>query len=224
MKRLLVAMLLATLVASSSGCCIIDKLLHCPCGRWRGGGCGPCCDECAPCCGSDCEYTNGWTSHDGTWTEGTYNNAPSYDGPVYQDSRARPTNGSRNVQASYNARASRPQRSSHNARAAYDGEVIYDGPAYESGPVYGESGPAYSESGPAYVDSHYAGECSSCSGGACHSCAGGCGMGCCGRRGGGRQPFVGDSGPPTGAVGYPYYTTRGPRDFLARSPRPIGPY
>ncbi|MHC4403835.1 MAG: hypothetical protein ACYTG0_29610 [Planctomycetota bacterium] len=30
-------------------------------------------------------------------------------------------------------------------------------------------------------------------------------------------------GPPSGAVTYPYYTLHGPRDFLARSPRPIGP-
>jgi len=32
-----------------------------------------------------------------------------------------------------------------------------------------------------------------------------------------------ESGPPTGTVTYPYYTTRGPRDFLAKSPRSIGP-
>ncbi len=31
------------------------------------------------------------------------------------------------------------------------------------------------------------------------------------------------SGPPTGAVAYPYYTNRGPRDFLARNPGNIGP-
>ena len=31
------------------------------------------------------------------------------------------------------------------------------------------------------------------------------------------------AGPPTGATSYPYYTTRGPRDFLARNPRSIGP-
>ena len=31
------------------------------------------------------------------------------------------------------------------------------------------------------------------------------------------------SGPATGAVTYPYYTVRGPRDFLALDPRPIGP-
>lgn len=30
-------------------------------------------------------------------------------------------------------------------------------------------------------------------------------------------------GPPTGAVAYPYYTTRGPRDFLATNPSSIGP-
>jgi hypothetical protein len=30
-------------------------------------------------------------------------------------------------------------------------------------------------------------------------------------------------GPATGAVTYPYYTTRGPRDFLAKNPGTIGP-
>lgn len=30
-------------------------------------------------------------------------------------------------------------------------------------------------------------------------------------------------GPATAAVAYPYYTTRGPRDFLAKNPRGIGP-
>jgi hypothetical protein len=33
----------------------------------------------------------------------------------------------------------------------------------------------------------------------------------------------GQPGPLTGAVAYPYYTTRGPRDFLARNPSSIGP-
>lgn len=31
------------------------------------------------------------------------------------------------------------------------------------------------------------------------------------------------SGPPTGTVAYPYYTTRGPRDFFAANPPSIGP-
>jgi hypothetical protein len=34
---------------------------------------------------------------------------------------------------------------------------------------------------------------------------------------------TGPAGPPTGAVAYPYYTTRGPRDFLAKRPASIGP-
>ncbi|WP_164100743.1 hypothetical protein [Candidatus Laterigemmans baculatus] len=32
----------------------------------------------------------------------------------------------------------------------------------------------------------------------------------------------GPAGPPTGAVAYPYYTTRGPRDFLLDNPPSIG--
>jgi hypothetical protein len=35
--------------------------------------------------------------------------------------------------------------------------------------------------------------------------------------------YVGPEGPPTGAVAYPYYTTRGPRDFLVNNPPSIGP-
>jgi len=30
-------------------------------------------------------------------------------------------------------------------------------------------------------------------------------------------------GPPTGTITYPYYTIRGPRDFLADNPPSIGP-
>ncbi len=33
---------------------------------------------------------------------------------------------------------------------------------------------------------------------------------------------VGPAGPPTAAYGYPYYTLRGPRDFLASDPPSIG--
>ncbi len=38
-----------------------------------------------------------------------------------------------------------------------------------------------------------------------------------------RGPAVKDPGPAVGAVTYPYYTVRGPRDFLAKNPRSIGP-
>jgi hypothetical protein len=39
----------------------------------------------------------------------------------------------------------------------------------------------------------------------------------------GPDQYSEDTGPPTGATTYPYYTNRGPRDFLARNPRSIGP-
>ena len=42
---------------------------------------------------------------------------------------------------------------------------------------------------------------------------------CCGRA---EEPAF-TPGPPTGTITYPYYTNRGPRDFLAESPPSIGP-
>jgi hypothetical protein len=75
--------------------------------------------------------------------------------------------------------------------------------------------------------------CGSGHGGAMYGAHGGGGGGCssCGlashhprhteRNDGGEVAF--DSGPPTGQVTYPYYTTRGPRDYLARNPKSIGP-
>jgi len=44
----------------------------------------------------------------------------------------------------------------------------------------------------------------------------------CGKECGGRGDAVA-AGPTTGAVAYPYYTTRGPRDFLVNNPQSIGP-
>lgn len=52
----------------------------------------------------------------------------------------------------------------------------------------------------------------------CDPCAAKPARGC----GCGRMEAI-DPGPPTGAITYPYYTLRGPRDFLARNPRSIGP-
>jgi len=65
-------------------------------------------------------------------------------------------------------------------------------------------------------------------------CASGCGHGCQGY--GCRRycphglharnmhhTFRGPHGPPTGQVTYPYYTIRGPRDFLMDNPPSIGP-
>ena len=67
-----------------------------------------------------------------------------------------------------------------------------------------------------------------CADGGCAS--DGCGDSGCGIAGG-HQPiprgvggeYVGPQGPPTGAVAYPYYTSRGPRDFLDPNPPSIGP-
>jgi hypothetical protein len=60
--------------------------------------------------------------------------------------------------------------------------------------------------------------------GLCRGCGGrGCGL--C-MRGAGRGAEAEGNftpGPPTAAVTYPYYTVRGPRDFLARNPPSIGP-
>ena len=89
----------------------------------------------------------------------------------------------------------------------------------------------------------WCGGCKSCGNAGCESqsCAGGetCGeTGCqsCGAAkpvlwgllGRGRysrpaelEPMA--AGPPTGAITYPYYTNRGPRDFLAENPPSIGP-
>ncbi|MFZ5829989.1 MAG: hypothetical protein ACOY3P_07865 [Planctomycetota bacterium] len=57
----------------------------------------------------------------------------------------------------------------------------------------------------------------------CAACPPGAGMAGCGMGGCGDQGAAFTPGPPTAAVAYPYYTVHGPRDFLARSPRAIGP-
>jgi hypothetical protein len=41
------------------------------------------------------------------------------------------------------------------------------------------------------------------------------------RNAGGEYEYA--AGPPSAGVTYPYYTNRGPRDFLAKNPRSIGP-
>ena len=67
-----------------------------------------------------------------------------------------------------------------------------------------------------------------CQGGCGYSQAGSCGCGQCGTSdripplAGNAYVNGGPSGPPTGAYAYPYYTVRGPRDFLRNEPPTIG--
>jgi hypothetical protein len=70
-----------------------------------------------------------------------------------------------------------------------------------------------------YCGSCMHGSCAKCPD-TCQSCDSGCHRGC-GRRRPDPDAFM--PGPPTGAITYPYYTVRGPRDFLASDPRSIGP-
>jgi len=67
-----------------------------------------------------------------------------------------------------------------------------------------------------------------CCGTGCGAC-GGCGCPCCAPGPGcccasGDQNYNFAPGPPTGQTAYPYYTVRGPRDFLQSNPQPLGPY
>jgi hypothetical protein len=60
--------------------------------------------------------------------------------------------------------------------------------------------------------------CNNCNGAGCHGCS---------IFGGGlashhADPGIG-AGPPTAQVAYPYYTVRGPRDFLLDDPPSLGP-
>ena len=42
------------------------------------------------------------------------------------------------------------------------------------------------------------------------------------RKGPHHREYIGPQGPPTAQVAYPYYTVRGPRDFLIDNPPSIG--
>jgi hypothetical protein len=66
--------------------------------------------------------------------------------------------------------------------------------------------------------------CTAAKGFRCRLCKEGlCKRGLCKERLGEAASEPVAAGPATGAVTYPYYTTRGPRDFLAKNPGSIGP-
>ncbi|MCE5267092.1 MAG: hypothetical protein LLG00_04325 [Planctomycetaceae bacterium] len=62
-------------------------------------------------------------------------------------------------------------------------------------------------------DPEQVGPCRACGGRGCKLCRDRCRAG--------NAPA--DTGPASAAITYPYYTTRGPRDFLAKNPQSIGP-
>lgn len=69
--------------------------------------------------------------------------------------------------------------------------------------------------------------CSACGGRGCGLCqrvVGQIASGCCPHSGGYPASYNYNPSPPTGQVAYPYYTVRGPRDFLRNNPPSIGPY
>ena len=71
------------------------------------------------------------------------------------------------------------------------------------------------------------GRCCCC--GACCETYSGCCARCCQAQGpgycaSGDHQYNFAPGPPTGQTAYPYYTVRGPRDFLMGNPPSIGPY
>ena len=64
--------------------------------------------------------------------------------------------------------------------------------------------------------------CGSCGGQGCRECR--LGKALCPHSGGYPERPIFNPGPPVGQVAYPYYTVRGPRDFLQDNPPSIGPY
>ncbi len=72
------------------------------------------------------------------------------------------------------------------------------------------------------------GGCSACGGSGCGLCqrmVGRVASGFCPHSGGYPEAYNDYTpSPPSGQVAYPYYTTRGPRDFLSSNPPSIGPY
>ena len=65
-------------------------------------------------------------------------------------------------------------------------------------------------------------DCSAC--GACRNACGGFGAPGPGMARSGDQRYNFQPGPPVGQTAYPYYTVRGPRDFLLDNPPQLGPY
>ena len=79
----------------------------------------------------------------------------------------------------------------------------------------------------ANIGGRLGGGCSACGGNGCGLCqrvVGKVASGFCPHGGGYPANYNFNPSPPSGQVAYPYYTVRGPRDFLRNNPPSIGPY
>lgn len=229
MKRICLTALLTTIVMSTSGCCLFDRLFCCPrqypvpgpcgpcgpcgpgCGPYGpapcGPGCGPCCGSCQASCGPDCGQCE---ASCGPGCGGNYASGNYYRPAVCCDCCPD------GVQGRCNNGGSCGLSQGCYANRAYGGQG-YAGQGYAG---QGYAGQGYAGQG--YGGQGYAGQ------GYCQPGYGGQGYGGQPIGGQGRplcaNKYVpGNSGPPTGAVTYPYYTTRGPRDYFASNPNSVGP-
>jgi hypothetical protein len=210
MKRTLIVLALAAV--SLAGCRTMDPYQDCGCGAPCGGECGGCCETCHPswageaqAMGPECCDTCG---RDGNLCEccGDGGNGCCFDrycgsecGPGYHP-------------GPYDCS---PCGSPHWGCTGYRHPHGYkDG----RGCLCGGSMPGHCPApGP---------HCPCCGHGYCCTCCGppapGCPCCCCGASGDQNYNFM--PGPPVAQTAYPYYTLRGPRDFLLDNPPSIGPY
>lgn len=221
MKRTLVVLALAVL--SSAGCRALN-MQRSDCGDACGVACGDGCGaECGAACGDGC----GEPCH-----MRTARNAPR---PMMAHSMRGGGRGGNLEQAYPGGQGCCFDR--------YCGSEC--GPGYHPGPYdcspcnsphWGNSGYRHPHG---YVDNHSCRMCQCqgqipghCAGVPhCSKCGGYCGCGqpapgcplcCCGPSGDHNYQF--NPGPPVAQTAYPYYTLRGPRDFLLDNPPSIGPY
>jgi hypothetical protein len=223
MKRTLIVLALAVL--SLSGCRAMDPYGGYGCGEPCGGccdSCGGCCDPCDGCCES-CHPS--WAGQ-----------APQPCGPECCDTCGREGNLCECCGNGGNG-------------CCFDRYCGSDcGPGYHQGPYdcsacnsphWGVTGYRHPHG---YVDGRgclcncqgrIPGHCKApgphcpcCGHGYCCTCCGppapGCPVCCCGASGDHHYNF--QPGPPVAQTAYPYYTLRGPRDFLLDNPPSIGPY
>lgn len=219
---------LLALSVSSVGCCACNGPGYGGLfGYFGGGGCGSqCCDECGCGCEAPCGY--GGCCDDGCCDSG------------YCDGCCEPTCGCSSNQCGGGCCIVNGVRNVFRDCPLCQGTCCLfrrygcNGCCYDQ---CSQCGQCY-DCGPCDADYDYS-ACANCNGGCgngwcpgrcCNQCGcetyTGCccntqGPGCCAS---GDHQYNFNPGPPVGQTAYPYYTVRGPRDFLLAKPPSIGPY